>query len=175
MGLHPVAVELSKTTKMLDLGDLAAHYAGVADIALVYLGDSLQWETCGNRASITFGEMVTIPADGPANPIRLLQERFLQLLRYLLDYANRPEIPDGEANLLAVLKLAQPNRPGCSQRSLSPDPGVHRQRAQQYVAVAHRQPDPAPAPHQSTSIPHSGQPALDGVQSNGQCLPQVRR
>ena len=42
MGLHPVAVELSKTTKMLDLGDLAAHYAGVADTALVYLDDSLQ-------------------------------------------------------------------------------------------------------------------------------------
>ena len=123
--------------------------------------------------------MVTIPADGPVNsfchPSSLLQERFRQLLRYLLDYANRPEIPDAEANLLAMLKLAQSNRPGRSQCRLSPDPGVHRQRAQQYVAVAHRQPAPAHAPRQSTSISHSEQPALGGVQSNGQCLPQVRR
>ena len=111
MDLHPVAVELSKTTKMLAFGDLAAHYAGgVADTAPVYLGDSLQWETRRTGASIAFEDMVPIPADDPANPILLpssllLQERFPQLLAHIFSYANRPETPDNEAVLLTVLNL----------------------------------------------------------------------
>ena len=109
--LHPVTVELSKATKMLAFGELAAHYLGVADADTgVYLGDSLQWEIGGNRPSIEFGEMVEIPADTPDNPIRLprsllVQERFPQMLRRLFDYANRPETPHTEDNLLAVLNL----------------------------------------------------------------------
>ena len=111
--LHPVAVELSKTTKLLAFGDLAAHYASAADADTVHLGDSLQWETRGNRASIAFEDIVSIPADDPANPIRLprsllLQESFAQLLRRLFDYANRPETPHTEANLLAVMNLPNP-------------------------------------------------------------------
>ena len=111
--LHPVAVELSKTTKLLAFGDLAAHYASAADADTVHLGDSLQWETRGNRASIAFEDIVSIPADDPDDPIRLpssllLQERFPQLLRRLFDYANRPESPDTEADLLAVLSLPTP-------------------------------------------------------------------
>ena len=113
MDLHPVAVELSKTTKMLAFGDLAPHYASIADTAPVHLGDSLQWETRGNRTSIAFGEMVPIPGDDPANPINLpssllLQENFPQLLRRLFDYVSRPETSDAEANLLAVLNLPTP-------------------------------------------------------------------
>ena len=109
--LHPVAVELSKATKMLAFGELATHYPGVADADTgVYLGDSLQWEIGSNRPSIEFGEMVEIPADTPDNPIRLprsllVQERFPQMLRRLFDYANRPETPQTEDNLLAVLNL----------------------------------------------------------------------
>ena len=108
--LHPVAVELSKATKMLAFGELAAHYPAVADVDTVYLGDSLQWEIGSNRPSIEFGEMVEIPADTPDNPIRLprsllVQERFPQMLRRLFDYANRPETPHTEANLLALLNL----------------------------------------------------------------------
>ena len=111
--LHPVAVELSKTTKLLAFGDLAAHYASAADADTVHLGDSLQWETRGNRASIAFEDIVSIPADDPDDPIRLpssllLQERFPQLLRRLFDYANRPESSDTEADLLAVLSLPTP-------------------------------------------------------------------
>ena len=111
MDLHPVAVELSKTTKMLAFGDLAPHYAGgVADTAPVYLGDSLQWETRRSRASIAFAEMVEIPGDDADNPLRLpssllLQERFPQLLAHIFNYANRPDTPDNEAVLLTVLNL----------------------------------------------------------------------
>ena len=110
MDLHPVAVELSKTTKMLAFGNLAEHYAIFADSENIYLGDSLQWETRRNRGTMEFGEMVDILADESDNPIRLpssllLSERFPQLLTQIFDYANRTETPETEANLLAVLNL----------------------------------------------------------------------
>ena len=110
MDLHPVAVELSKTTKMLAFGNLAEHYATVADSDNIYLGDSLQWETRSNRGTMQFGEMVDILTDKPDDPIRLpssllLSERFPQLLAQIFDYANRTETPETEANLLAVLNL----------------------------------------------------------------------
>ena len=113
MDLHPVAVELSKTTKMLAFGDLAVHYAGFADIDTVHLCDSLQWETRRSRGTLEFGEMVEIPTDEPNNPIRLpasllMSERFPQLLGQIFDYANRPETPDSEDNLSAVLNLPNP-------------------------------------------------------------------
>ena len=113
MDLHPVAVELSKTTKMLAFAENAARAFSLDAESTVHLGDSLQWETRGSRASIAFEEMVPIPSDDPANPIRLpssllLQERFSQLLRRLFDYANRREMPDSEANLLAVMDLPTP-------------------------------------------------------------------
>ena len=111
--LHPVAVELSKATKMLAFGELASHYLSVANADTVFLGDSLQWEIGSSRPSLEFGAMVEIPADAPDNPIRLprslpLQERFPQMLRRLFDYANRPETPHTEANLLALLNLPNP-------------------------------------------------------------------
>ena len=134
MDLHPVAVELSKTTKMLAFGDLTTYHAGVADTAPVYLGDSLQWETRRSQASIAFEEMVEIPADDTANPIRLpssllLQERFPQLLRRLFEYANRPKTPDAEAGLLAVLDLPNPT----DRRAMI---AVYR-RFQDYIASGH--------------------------------------
>lgn len=57
--------------------------------------------------------MVGIPTDDPDEPIRLpssllLQESFAQLLARLFDYANRPETPHTEANLLAVMNLPSP-------------------------------------------------------------------
>ena len=110
MDLHPVAVELSKTTKMLAFGNLAKHYAIFADSENIYLGDSLQWETRRNRGTMEFGEMVDILADESDNPLRLpssllLSERFPQLLTQIFDYANRTATPETEANLLAVLNL----------------------------------------------------------------------
>ena len=113
MDLHPVAVELSKTTKMLAFGRLAVHYAGFADVDTVHLCDSLQWETRRSRGTLQFGEMVEIPTDEPDNPIRLpasllMSERFPQLLGQIFGYANRPETPDSEDNLSAVLNLPNP-------------------------------------------------------------------
>ena len=110
MDLHPVAVELSKTTRMLAFGDLAPHYARLSDGDTIYLGDSLQWETRRSRASIAFADLVEIPGDNPDNPLRLpssllLQERFPQLLAHIFNYANRSETGDTEATLLAVLNL----------------------------------------------------------------------
>ena len=110
MDLHPVAVELSKTTRMLAFGDLAPHYARLSDADTIYLGDSLQWETRRSRASIAFADLVEIPGDDADNPIRLpssllLQERFPQLLAHIFNYANRPETADTEATLLAALTL----------------------------------------------------------------------
>ena len=110
MDLHPVAVELSKTTKMLAFDDLAVHYAGFADEDTVHLCDSLQWETRSNRGAMEFGDTVEIPTDEPDNPIRLpssllLSERFPQLLGHIFSYANQPETPDTEDNLSAVLNL----------------------------------------------------------------------
>lgn len=110
MDLHPVAVELSKTTKMLAFGDLAVHYASFADEDTVHLCDSLQWETRRNRGAMEFGDAVEIPTDEPDNPIRLpssllLSDRFPQLLGHIFSYANQPETPDTEDNLSAVLNL----------------------------------------------------------------------
>lgn len=110
--LHPVAVELSKATKMLAFGDLAAHYARVADSDTVYLADSLQWETRRNRGR-ELGGTIDIPAVESEHPIRLPAtvvslERFPDLMAQVFDYARSPEEPDSEDNLLAVLALPSP-------------------------------------------------------------------
>ena len=110
MDLHPVAVELSKTTKLLAFGEAAAYAASPNAELNVHLGDSLQWDTLQNRGTMQFGETVEIPADDPANPIRLpssllLLEHSPQLLARIFDYANRPELPGMEDELLAVLNL----------------------------------------------------------------------
>ena len=108
--LHPVAVELSKATKMLAFGDLAVHYARFADIDTVYLADSLQWETRRGLVSGELGGMVEIPAVESDDPIRFPStlfslDWFPQLLARVFDYAKRPETPHNEAELLAVLNL----------------------------------------------------------------------
>ena len=107
--LHPVAVELAKTTKILAFGDIAAH-AKIENTSEVYLGDSLQWETLRNRALFELGDLVTIPTDDPEAPLRLprnflLSESFLPRLRQVFDYARRPEYPginDDLAELLGI-------------------------------------------------------------------------
>ena len=113
MDLHPVAVELSKTTKMLAFGDLAGHYADFADADTVHLCDSLQWETRRSGGTMEFGETIEIPTDEPDNPIRLpanllFSERFPQLLEQIFRYANLSEAPGTEGNLSAVLNLPNP-------------------------------------------------------------------
>ena len=108
--LHPVAVELSKATKMLAFGDLAIHYSRFADPDTVYLADSLQWETRRSLVSGELGGMVEIPAVETDDPIRFPStlfslDWFPQLLARVFDYARRPETPDNEDELLAVLNL----------------------------------------------------------------------
>ncbi len=108
--LHPVAVELSKATKMLAFGELAAYYANIADHDTVYLGDSLQWETRRSQRTGEMGGTVDIPTVETDAPIRLPNtilglERFPQLLAQIFGHANRPETPDSESNLLALLSL----------------------------------------------------------------------
>lgn len=113
MDLHPVAVELSKTTKMLAFAELAS-YASSANADLnIHLGDSLQWSARGKGSAIEFGEMVEIPTDEPGNPIRLprtllLSDDFAQKLSHVFEYANRPENTDTEDNLKVVLGLPTP-------------------------------------------------------------------
>ena len=113
MDLHPVAVELSKTTKMLAFGQLAAHYVAAADAETVHLCDSLQWELRQNAGTLEFGATVDVPTDDADKPFRLpssllLSERFGQLMGHIFDYANRPDNPDAEDNLAAVLNLPNP-------------------------------------------------------------------
>ena len=108
--LHPVAVELSRATKMLAFGNLASHYGNFTDYDTIYLGDSLQWETRRNLGTGELGGTVDIPAVESDEPIRLPNtifalERFPQLLAQVFDYAKRPETPDAEAELLALLSL----------------------------------------------------------------------
>ena len=107
--LHPVAVELAKTTKILAFSDLAV-YAKSENTAEVYLGDSLQWETRRNRALFELGDLVNIPTDDPDSPLRLprtflLSDDFLPRLNQVFDYARRSEYPGLEDDLAAVLSL----------------------------------------------------------------------
>ena len=107
--LHPVAVELAKTTKILAFSELA-FYAKSEDTVGVYLGDSLQWETRRNRALFELGALVDIPTDDPDDPLRLprnflLSDHFLPRLNQVFDYARLPEYPGIEDDLTAVLNL----------------------------------------------------------------------
>ena len=107
--LHPVAVELAKTTKILAFSDLAQYAKSESDNELC-LGDSLQWETQGNRALFELGDLITIPTDEPANPLQLprtlvFSDQFLPRLNQVFDYARRAEYPGLEDDLGAVLNL----------------------------------------------------------------------
>lgn len=76
----------------------------------MHLGDSLQWETRGNRALFSLEEVVTITTDEPDNPIRLprtfvFDDEFISRLHQVFDYVRRPEYLDIEDDLTAVLNL----------------------------------------------------------------------
>ena len=110
MDLHPVAVELAQTTKMLALSS-AGHLPAHQDDSLnVHLGDSLQWETRRNEELFNQGNLVNIPTDDMAEPLQLprsllLSENFDSQLNQIFDYAERPEYPGIENDLAAVLGL----------------------------------------------------------------------
>ena len=107
--IHPVAVELSKTTKLLSFADLAP-YTRLAGEAQVHLGDSLQWETRRNRALFESGELINIPTGNPDRPLQLprsflLSDQFIPRLNMVFDYARRPEYPGIERGLAGYLNL----------------------------------------------------------------------
>ena len=106
MDLHPVAVELAKTTKTL-------AFAGKTEAQLpdddpnVFLGDSLQWSLKSDTA--IDDNVVEVPTGGD-DPIRLprslvMSDRFTQMIGKMFDYATAPEDPHIENALLSVLDL----------------------------------------------------------------------
>lgn len=110
LDLHPIAVELAKTTKMLAFGDMPVNYGKLMESPNIYLGDSLQWETRALSGAMAFGAGVGIPSDEPDKPLRfpaslLLREQFPDLLNLIFDYANGEQRADTESSLLAVLQL----------------------------------------------------------------------
>ena len=111
LDLHPIAVELAKTTKMLAFSDLPTDYGDLIDSPNIYLGDSLQWETRALSGAMAFGQGVDLPSEDPENPIRLprsllLRDRFHELLERIFDYANGAQNSDTEANLVALMNLS---------------------------------------------------------------------
>ena len=109
--LHPVAVELAKTTKIAAFSEWAA-YAYSENAPNVHLGDSLQWESRYLTAPIALDDNVAIQTDTPDAPLILpraflLNDRFDALLNQVFDYAGRPPYPGLEADLNALLGMSQ--------------------------------------------------------------------
>ena len=108
MDLHPVAVELAKTTKITALSNVASFIP--MDDDQVYLGDSLQWESRRGGPEISFEDRITIQTDDPAEPLTfprsfLLNEHFDLMLKVVFDYAHRRPHPGIEDRLAAVLDM----------------------------------------------------------------------
>ena len=114
MDLHPVAVELAKTTKMLALAEAAPGVASAsgnipADLR-VYLGDSLQWETRRNEVLLEVGDRVDIPTDDPDAPLSLphsfvTSERFTEHVERIFAYADGLEDQGSERRLADEIGL----------------------------------------------------------------------
>ena len=109
--LHPVAVELAKTTKIAAFSEWAA-YAYSENAPSVHLGDSLQWESRYLTAPIALDDSIAIQTDTPDAPLILpraflLNDRFDALLNQVFDYAGRPPYPGLEADLTALLGMSQ--------------------------------------------------------------------
>ncbi len=110
MDLHPVAVELAKTTKIAAFSALASLVNTENAAISIYLGDSLQWESRRQHAEIAFDDRVTINTDDPDAPLSLprsflLSSQFEQSLNLIFDYTKRPYRDSLETQLAAVLAL----------------------------------------------------------------------
>ena len=108
MDLHPVAVELAKTTKALAFASEVE--TRLPDELGVFLGDSLQWSLKTEHAQAINGNVVELPTADAEDPIRLpyamvLSDRFLQLLEEMFDLAKDKDDPQAETELLALLDL----------------------------------------------------------------------
>ena len=114
MDLHPVAVELAKTTKMLAfaeaMSDAASASASIPSDLRVYLGDSLQWETRRNEVLLEVGDRVDIPTDDPDAPLALphsfvTSDQFTEHIDRIFSYAERPEDEGTERRLAEEIGL----------------------------------------------------------------------
>ena len=110
MDLHPVAVELAKTTKMLAFSNAGMPLVYAENFASIHLGDSLQWETLRNEELFNQGNLVTIPAEESSEPVLLprsllLSEHFSHLINLMFDYAENPDFEGAESTLAAALDL----------------------------------------------------------------------
>ena len=108
MDLHPVAVELAKTTKIAAFSNMA--FSRQLEDVRVYLGDSLQWESRRNGADISFEDRVIVQTDDPEQPLTfprsfLLNEHFDLMLNQIFDYAHLRSYPAIEDDLAAVLSM----------------------------------------------------------------------
>ena len=108
MDLHPVAVELAKTTKIAAFSNMA--YSRQLEDVRVYMGDSLQWESRRGGPEISFEDRITIQTDDPEAPLTfprsfLLNGQFDLLLNRVFDYAHRSSYPAIEDDLAAVLAM----------------------------------------------------------------------
>ena len=108
MDLHPVAVELAKTTKIAAFSNMA-WFRQLEEVR-VYLGDSLQWESRRGGPEISFEDRITVQTDDPAEPLTfprsfLLNEHFDLMLNQIFDYAHLRSYPGIEDDLAAVLSM----------------------------------------------------------------------
>ena len=108
MDLHPVAVELAKTTKIAAFSNMA--FSRQLEDVRVYMGDSLQWESRRNGADISFEDRVIVQTDDPEQPLTfprsfLLNEHFDLMLNQIFDYAHLRSYPAIEDDLAAVLSM----------------------------------------------------------------------
>ena len=108
MDLHPVAVELAKTTKIAAFSEWA-FYAH-SEKALVYMSDSLQWESDFSFARIGLDSDYIIHTESPEASISLpytflLNDRFESLIQQIIDYAKLLVYPEIEEDLVSVLSL----------------------------------------------------------------------
>ena len=108
MDLHPVAVELAKTTKIAAFSNMA-WFRQLEDVR-VYLGDSLQWESRRGGPEISFEDRIIVQTDDPEEPLIfprsfLLNDYFDLMLNVIFDYAHLRPYPGIEDDLTAVLAM----------------------------------------------------------------------
>ena len=108
MDLHPVAVELAKTTKIAAFSNMA--WLDQLENVRVYLGDSLQWESRRGGPEISFEDRITVQTDDPAEPLTfprsfLLNEHFDPMMNVIFEYAHLRPYPGMEDDLAAVLAM----------------------------------------------------------------------
>ena len=108
MDLHPVAVELAKTTKALAFASELNFR--ITDEPGIFLGDSLQWSLRTEHARAIDGNVVELPTGDANDPIRLpygmvMSDRFIPLLNRMFEFAKFKDDPHDEDALLSVLDL----------------------------------------------------------------------